>query len=596
MRTLPWVSSGFIRRIFAVGFLTAGSVLHAAATAATVGPTVELPKLVINEQRPLPPPESWRYAKLPGLEILSGASDRETQKLLYDFQLFNSAISVVWPGLKAHPAPPMSLIVCATGTQFAAFAPAEGGASTGHATLLLKDPEHVAIVLNFGVKAVALSPSEIGQADALAADGQTSDADGSLAGAQMRVDYHRQLSRQYIRYLLSFSQPRLPAWLEEGLSQLLMGMRVDRKFIQFARLDQPPPVPGTAGAAFAGSADPSLPLPIPGETLDEKDFNVAMVRAGFMPLDQLFAVPHGAPETDSPIAGKWAMQSAALVHMWLYGEGKQYNQGFAKFVVRAQQGPVTEAIFKECFGVGYQKMLTQLRVYLNDTAYQYQEFSAGKGGGLPEPAKLELRDATQPEIGRLKGEALVLAGRVEPAYEEMRDAYVRGPVDPALIASLGLRELQRGETKRARDFLEAAARLQSGNPRAGLELARLRYADAQAKAAATDRLDEAQTRSVIQPLAAARQQPPPLPEVYELMTDVWLHSAAAPAKTDLAMINQGVILFQRRPVLLYQAAELNRRHGNPAEARLMAQAGLQLSRTSEARAAFQEILDGLPAK
>ncbi|MEJ1973223.1 MAG: hypothetical protein WDM96_12410 [Lacunisphaera sp.] len=369
-------------------------------------------------------------------------------------------------------------------------------------------------------------------------------------------------------------------------------MKVDPKFIQFARLYSPGQVPANDTLPTAGGDDSAAA--IPGDTLPERDFNAALARAGLMPLADVFSVTHDSPEANNPLAGKWAQESAALVHMWLYGEGKKYHQGFAQFVARSLREPVTEAMFKECFGLGYTAMLTRLRVYLMDTAYQYQEFEAGKGGGLPEPAPLEIRAATQPEIGRIKGETLVLAGQLEPAYEEMRAAYSRGPVDPALVASLGLLEIRRGEITRARQFLEAAARLQAPDPRANLELARLRYADAKASAGPAARINEAATRTALEPLLAARRQTPTLPEVYELLTEIWLHSAAPPAKADFAAINQGVVLFPRRPLLLYQAAELNRQFGDPREARLMAEAGLAMARTPEARQAFQEIRDALP--
>ena len=59
-------------------------------------------------------------------------------------------------------------------------------------------------------------------------------------------------------------------------------------------------------------------------------------------------------------------------------------------------------------------------------------------------------------------------------------------------------------------------------------------------------------------------------------------------------ISQGLLIFQRRPLLLLHAAELNGKYGNPAEARTMAEFGIKLSRTPEARQAFEEVLAALP--
>jgi hypothetical protein len=252
-------------------------------------------------------------------------------------------------------------------------------------------------------------------------------------------------------------------------------------------------------------------------------------------------------------------------------------------------------MFKECFGLGYDQMLTALRLYIGNTAYQYKEYNAGSGAGLPEPAPLALRDATEAEVGRIKGEAAALAGHRETAHDEMQAPYARGNADAALLAALGLLETGRGETARARKFLEAAAQKQAVRPRAYLELAKLRLAQAQpANPNPVAALTATQTQSVLQPLLIVRQQPPPLPEVYELMADVWLRSDTPPTQADLAVLNQGVMTFQRRPVLLLHAAELNGRYGDPAAARAMVDFGLKLARTAEAKQVFEELKASLP--
>jgi hypothetical protein len=567
----------------------APALAPAAAPAASEPPPLELAKLTVIDRRTLPPPEAWRYAQVPGLEILSSASDRETQKLLRDFRLFNDAIGVVWPALKAHRAVPMTLILSGPGKNFAAFVPDQDGKSpVARASVFLRSPEQVAIALNFGVKTLDLAAAD---ADAAApAEGFATAATPDDPSVSLRVDYYRQLYREYVRYLLSFSQPRLPAWLEEGLTQLLVGMKVDPKFIEFARLEDPNL--GAPGVAFAddGTDTPAAPT-----TKEEHDFNGALHHRGLIPLADFFAVTHDSPEAVNALTGTWPKQAQALVHLWLYGEGKKYNQGFARFVTRSLQEPVTEPMFKECFGLGYDQMLTALRLYIGNTAYQYKEYNAGSGAGLPEPAPLALRDATEAEVGRIKGEAAALAGHRETAHDEMQAPYARGNADAALLAALGLLETGRGETARARKFLEAAAQKQAVRPRAYLELAKLRLAQAQpANPNPVAALTATQTQSVLQPLLIVRQQPPPLPEVYELMADVWLRSDTPPTQADLAVLNQGVMTFQRRPVLLLHAAELNGRYGDPAAARAMVDFGLKLARTAEAKQVFEELKASLP--
>jgi len=68
------------------------------------------------------------------------------------------------------------------------------------------------------------------------------------------------------------------------------------------------------------------------------------------------------------------------------------------------------------------------------------------------------------------------------------------------------------------------------------------------------------------PLFAARAQQPPLPEVYELIADVWLRTAANATRRHLAVLDEGVHLFPRQPQLALHAAELNLRFGFRDEA------------------------------
>ena len=71
----PWVSAQ-----------TAAPALPAAPF--TVGDApVELPVFEVTDRRVLPPPESWRYASIPGFEVLSSVSARETTRFVKDFFL-----------------------------------------------------------------------------------------------------------------------------------------------------------------------------------------------------------------------------------------------------------------------------------------------------------------------------------------------------------------------------------------------------------------------------------------------------------------------------------------------------------------------------
>ncbi|MBM3843886.1 MAG: hypothetical protein FJ397_11615, partial [Verrucomicrobia bacterium] len=200
--------------------------LAAAEPAPAAEPVVELPRFVVTDNRELPPPEAWRHAAIPGFEILSNASDRATQRLLRDFAMFRQALGHVWPQPGRHPQT-TSLILCAKRGKFQDFIPAGRYVpDAGFASVFLKQGAQTAIVID--LQATTLNVLNV--------DGLNDAATGTDSG-MVSVDHDKQLYREYVRYLLSSSEPRLPAWVEEGLSQIIMRMEFDRRWISFAKLE-----------------------------------------------------------------------------------------------------------------------------------------------------------------------------------------------------------------------------------------------------------------------------------------------------------------------------------------------------------------------
>ena len=81
--------------VVAIAAAVVGSTLLARSDATANDPVVELPKFVVTDSRELPPPEFWRYGTMPGFEILSNASDKATQRLLRDFDMFRQALGYI---------------------------------------------------------------------------------------------------------------------------------------------------------------------------------------------------------------------------------------------------------------------------------------------------------------------------------------------------------------------------------------------------------------------------------------------------------------------------------------------------------------------
>lgn len=561
----------------------AGSGVLAAIAAAqekSTDPIIELPKVVVTDSRDLPPPERWSYGEIPGFEILTNASEKSTQRLIRDFQSFCIAIDVVWPGLQKN-SQPILLVICGRGGKFDAFVPGQkNDADTGRASLLFQDKEQAAIVLDFEAKTIRLSSvaAEQGAAAALAPPPAEDDVgpDPNANSGEMEIDSYKQLYREYLRYLMSRAQPHFPAWFEEGLAQLFMGMTFDEHTITFAKLEDPNEN-SISGAAI------------------DRDFNRALEGRALMPLSEMFAVERGSAMATNPLGSIWAKQCQAFVHYCLYGEGQRHQKAFITFLLRLQKEPPSEALFKECFNQTYKSLLTDLRGYQQMAAYTSKEWRLPKGQSLPPPPFVAFRAATQSEIGRIKGDALRFAGHPEAAHTALVAPYIRGERDPRLLAALGLEELDAGHADRAEKFLAAAVAGKAERPRAYLELARFRYHAALGATPAADaRLSPAQVEQVVTPLLAARTQKPVLPEIYELMSDALVRSTEIPKREAIAPLFDGVNLFPGRLILAYQAAALCLRAGETKGAASLIEHGLRMAPNESSRARFAALKAELP--
>jgi len=552
-------------------------------------PVVALPAYTVTDARDLPPPEAWRHAEIAGFEILSNASDRETKRLIQDFQLFNQAIGVVWPSLLGRSPTPVSIILCGRGDKFKTFVPktADAGPAQGMASLFLRNNERSAIVVDLQTRELSLAGLET-----------EFNASGVENNGSIEVDAYKQLYREYVHSLLARTTPRLAAWLEEGLAQLLMGMKVSPTLIEFAKLDDPNTVSiqqanaAQLNALAAADGDTVAPLTAAAE---DRDFNAALQRTHLMSFPEMFAVKHDDPVARNSIGSKWAKQSTAFVHMCLYQTGQRFQKGFVTFIQRSAKEPVTEPMFKECFGIGYKDMLLELRGYLDFTNYKSLGWSSKKGEGLGEATPLVLRDATDAEVGRIKGEAMLLAELKEPARIALITPYTRGERDPRLLAALGLYERSVDHTDRARKFLEAAAAGKVVRPLAHLELARLRFQSAQTTAGPEASFTSAQTAELSAPLLVARLQPPSMPEVYELLGDVYARSVDDPKPEIMGMLFEGVNLFPRRLALVYRTTLLCLRLKEFKGAAALIEHGLRTSPAGVAQTRFAELKTQLPS-
>lgn len=550
-----------------------------------LGEPVQLPKYTVTGARELPPPESWLYARLPGFEVLSNASENKTKDLLKEFQRFAHAVNLVWPGMAPPPADPAALIICGRGDKFRAYLPAEApGTERARTSLTLRLREQSAIVLDAQTKVLNFLTGEgiAAMATTVAAD-ETGSAPGSEADPGVAVDAYRQLYREYIRFLLTGRETPSPVWFTEGLAQIFMAMEVTENSITLGKLEDPNQRPEPSAT---GRTAPR----------EDRDFNAALARQALMPLPEMFAATGESGAALNPLGKTWAKQCYAFVHWGLYGDQGTHQKDFFIFLSRLEREPLGEPLFKECFKQGYHDMLLTLRSYIETTRHKVAGVKTEKGRKIPEPPPITVREATPAEIGRLSGETLLLAGQKTAGHTALIAPYIRGERDPALLAALGIGEAAGGDPDKAKRLLEAAAAAHVVRPRAYLELARLRLADGLARPQGrAGTLSVRQTANVLDPLFTAHGQPPPLPEVYEMISAAWSRCEATPSAANLAVLDEGVRRYPRHAALVYGDAALKAKAGQVAEAAALIRLGLRVTTEEGLRARFETLLASLPA-
>ena len=524
---------------------------------------VVLPTITVNERRDALPPEQWLYADIAGFEILSSGSAANTQRFLRDFLLLRSAIDAVMPGLqRGAEQEPGIVVLCDRDGDFARFLPESQQADayrTNH--WHFNDGRRSAIVINIGLPAIEIDGGALGPPPGVpfptlgpagigdeGADPDTA-VDEQLT---LEVDAFRTFRQGYFRQLFrrQTGAVRVP-WLEEGLVQVLGAIDFNKRSITIGRI----------GDGFGG--------PRTG------DFGELLRSRGLMPMAEFFAEEGTTP------SALWSAQAYAFTHMCLYGRGKRFQESFARLAQTAMAGPVTEAQVESLFGLTYAQLGREVRGYIDFTDHRYERFAAAKGEQLPEPALVPLQDASDAVAGRLVGTVLALAGKDEEARRVMVAPVTRQAEDPRLLAALGAFEQDRGNTGRAQRLLMAAVDAKVDRADAYVRLATAQLAVLTSTGETSYAL--ARLAPTIAVLEAACRYAPPSAPVYAGLAAAWLRCADAPPAGALGLVNDGVMRFPQDATLLLRAAELNVRHGDPADARELIAFGRRTLQSAAAR-------------
>jgi hypothetical protein len=531
----------------------------------------------------------WRYASLEGFEILSRAPDNETSWMLDSLRrglwLQNDVMPKDW--LPEAPVPYTVLID-----------------DTDMSTVQVGQLHSQPIKLETPADAVAWGQWSGGAmvwADRVPAyDGDTLAFNTNVFGVDMRTVTYGSVSLER----LGRCAPPLPRWLAAGL--------VGQGFGIFREGFVPIISRGMFGSGWIHRADGAgtlwvsvdetkrLLLQLRSDSANDKTTPIAM-----LPLRELFDEAQPAPAR-LPL---WESEAALFVRWGLMGPGSDdpvTARGFRELVRRARLEPVTEKVFTECMGLGFEAMESRLGAFLRAVLAKPTTLDLDIPAGFPRP---RLKPATADQIGRILGdwlrmqgdsfrsrdpalsrESFYYAGRMlERAYRE--DNGMPPDVDPSrasgspaavapnadlgpavamkpfivtagrihdsrLLAVYGLYEHDTGDDGKARELLEAAVATGVMRPAAFVVLAKLRFTEASANpAGAGGKLGAGQAASVIEPLRTALRFAP-TPDAYSLMIGVWTNCEATPAAADLDEIARGVALYPRNTDLAYNAALL----------------------------------------
>ncbi|MFT3867881.1 MAG: hypothetical protein QM715_05225 [Nibricoccus sp.] len=529
---------------------------------------IRLPELAVNETMKLRPREKWLTGQLGSFEIYSTASESETKDFATKLQKFHQTFALLFPKLIGNSGDKITLVLCGTRDKYLALAPTDAGqvderyGNLAYATL--KDGFGTTFLINFDAKAFFGDGTSAGMNTGGGENAAPTMNFSQSTGAEF-VDGETLLRQQYLRLLLSRSQSRPPAWLEEGVVRYFDSLKVQKDKITFAQLDM------------------SLTRYFSRERLNTRRM---------MDMKDFFAVTYDSPEYRKVVGGTFSHQALAFVHYAMLSHKGRYRATFLKFIDQASKEPVTETIFKNYFKMSFSDMEAVLDDYVQGGFYRH--VVAPKPAELPPAPPLVLRETTDAESGRIKGDVLRQVKRYEDARLELVSPLMRKQADARLLASLGLLGYETNSLAAARKFLEEAIAAKVDNPIAYVTLARLRLEDAQHGSPET-KLTPAQLNGVLTPLFAALSQKLSHVEIYTLIADAWLCSKTAPTLDNLAILDEGVLSFPRNADLIYKNATLKARHGFTDDARSLADLGLKIARDTANRNRFEQLKASLPA-
>jgi hypothetical protein len=322
--------------------------------------------------------DKWRHYRSPNFELYSRNSESESRELLRNLELLR-AVSQERFKFTERAKLEVTVFYFRTLEDFRAYGADFYGKANSFKGYYLARPDRAVI---------AMSPTE------------TTD------GAQ-RMIFH-----EYVHHLFRTAEDDPPVWYNEGMAELLAGLRIDGDSIEI-------------GHPHAGRLR-------------------ALRAEKLMPLETLFGVTHQSPVyRSSDHTGLFYAQSWALLHYWYCGETNFPPDAVKKFLGVAADRKLAaatdlRAVFKECFGFDYAEMERRLDRYVISGSYRYSRQAAPK---IDKLATYEMRPVSRDEIRVRLAELALRASRAPFAKLQLLEAIEKNPTDPRPFEVLGVEAL-----------------------------------------------------------------------------------------------------------------------------------------------------------
>jgi len=519
---------------------------------------MDLPPYLVQGVPDLPEPEKWWYAAFDGFELISNNDRKETDRLIQRFRLYREALELVRPS-QASPAVRRAIVLCGNRKSFLQITNRKDMGSPLETCVMHRDHEGCYFVVDNDTRYIRLH-------------GLATQLEDRTWVKEMEVDPVRGLIRQY--FLSTQNIDAIAAGLAsliEGLCQLVMDLEVKTDEIRYGRVDNQkngyvsldnvdytvwtnrPVNIAVEFSRLKQLETLSFKSIIKEDTPDvdfafyvgDRPFHIVLRNAPLLPLKTLFERT-SSPYSDSYPTDDtlWQKQSYAFVHLCRFGFNERYRKPLNQLIESLKTQEMSEELFISCFGMGYREMEPILRGYIKGPRAKYDRYKLHESSRI-EMDPVELSEASQSDIARIKGSAMRLAGANDKALDTLRVAFDRGERDLALIEALGIAEFEAGRYDRCRALLLYALQNGSKRPLVWASYARLRLHDLESASQADPEALHSIEGEIWALLLHMRQLEPHVPEVYRVANE-WRRICSETRKDALeTIIREGYSFFPK---------------------------------------------------